>query len=525
MGNKIITEKDFWRCSSGIVPVPLQNNGGKAKKISGETFITKKDKATSASMDFACKWIMLIAAILAAIIAVAVVATGGVALIAIGAVAGAVGAVIGGAIALSPLGSLLCGQRAAIARTWGSFKSKFIIQGQEAITGKDMMTCALFGDKITFAPEIKNWAQAYAEGGANFISGVLEGMLAGAAVGMLGAGAGAIKSGALSLSSASSAISMNSLRVLGSNVARNWLSTVGLQTGGRLGLQLAAKPVIAMAAGLRGIMGLEGGLRSYSQDENVDIADVGKGLAGMELGTVHSTHNIVTSNAGWQDAVGMALWFMPFHANTKNNKSKNRTSPEEVKNEGTKQVKNAEAKAKEIKGEFEAYEEGSNINLYEDSYFSDKIDVKIKNNLKGQLGRSDCALASLEMILKDFGAELPVPLDLAVAMKYDPIGGARIFEIPNALDRLGIDGVNAESHPMTINQLQKSLEGGSKAIVSVNNGNGAHAVIVDGINNGNVTIRDPLPIGKGSKYIIPKQTFESSWGRFDGNQGKVVIFK
>ena len=173
----------------------------------------------------------------------------------------------------------------------------------------------------------------------------------------------------------------------------------------------------------------------------------------------------------------------------------------------------------------QAYEQGNSINLYEDSYFSNKIEAETINNLQGQHGPSDCALTSLEMILRDFDIEPPAPFDLAQAMNYDPIGGARIFDIPNALEQLGIDGINVESGPMTIDQLKSSIDGGDKAIVSVNNGQGAHAVIVDGINNGNVTIRDPLPIGEGSTYTVPQSVFESSWGRFEGGNGKVVIFK
>ncbi|APU09435.1 hypothetical protein A5M85_03800 [Cellulophaga lytica] len=350
MGNKIITEKDFWRCSGGLMPSPFQSTKLSAKKQSGEKYVTKTDTSTIATMDFSCKWIMLIAAIIAAIVAVAIVATGGAALgaiVAAGAMAGAAGAIVG-----APLGSLVCGQRAAIARTWNSFKGDFKIQSQEVITGKDTMTCAVFGSAITFAPEIKNWAQAYTEGGANLITGVLQGMLAGAGIGMLGGGIAAFSS--ISSASASSVFSMNTLRVLGSNVARNWLSTVGLQTGGRLGLQLASKPVIAMAVGLRGTMGLESGLRSYSQNEEISATDIGKGLAGMELGTAHSVHNIATGNANWQDIVGTALWFMPFHSNSE--KGKNKTTAEDAKNESTKQTKTVESKAKETKGEFEAYE-------------------------------------------------------------------------------------------------------------------------------------------------------------------------
>src|SRR5262245_62801337 len=97
MGNKIITEKDFWICAQGTTPAQLQSrqNPQLVKKESGHKYITVADTATSSWIDFGCKKLMLIMAILAAVVVVFVVATGGAglaALIAAGALAGAAGA-------------------------------------------------------------------------------------------------------------------------------------------------------------------------------------------------------------------------------------------------------------------------------------------------------------------------------------------------------------------------------------------------------------------------------------------------
>jgi len=151
MGNKIITEKDFWMCTGGNMPAPIQSTQLSTKKQSGEKYITKIDTSTSNVIDFGCNKLMFIMAILAAVIAVCIVATGGAALIAIGAIAGAAGAAVG-AVA----GGLICGQVASMARIWKGSKSNMIIQGQETITGDHKMKCMLFGDEITFAPQIKN---------------------------------------------------------------------------------------------------------------------------------------------------------------------------------------------------------------------------------------------------------------------------------------------------------------------------------------------------------------------------------
>ena len=98
MGNKRITEKDFWKCDTGAVPAQLQGTNTTTKKQSGEKYITIQDKATSSWIDFGCTKLMLIYALLAAavvVIAAMTVATGGAALIALGALAGLAGAAWG----------------------------------------------------------------------------------------------------------------------------------------------------------------------------------------------------------------------------------------------------------------------------------------------------------------------------------------------------------------------------------------------------------------------------------------------
>ncbi|MBO0859167.1 MAG: hypothetical protein J2P21_11955 [Chloracidobacterium sp.] len=122
MGNKIITEKDFWVCTLGTTPAQFQSRQTPhlVKTESGHKYITVADTATSSWIDFGCKKLMWIMAILAAVVAVAVVATGGAALgafIAAGAMAGAAGAAFGAVV-----GALICGQKAAAARKWLSSK-------------------------------------------------------------------------------------------------------------------------------------------------------------------------------------------------------------------------------------------------------------------------------------------------------------------------------------------------------------------------------------------------------------------
>lgn len=204
MGNKIITEKDFWMCSSGAMPAQLQGTRKSNKKSTGEVYITVADTATSSWIDFGCTKNMLLAAIITAVAVVVVVAlivgTGGVAAIgligmmAIGAGAG----VIGGTIAAID-GALKCGQKNATARTWDKSKQNLILTGTPAITGDCTMTCSI-GGVVKFAPEIKSWIHALAIGGFNYVTKLAESALGGAAVGAGGFLVSGLAGGSLALS-------------------------------------------------------------------------------------------------------------------------------------------------------------------------------------------------------------------------------------------------------------------------------------------------------------------------------------
>lgn len=190
MGNKIITEKDFWMCSEGAVPAQLQGTRKSVKTSNGEIYITVADTATSSWIDFGCTKNMMLTALITAVIVVvvvlAIVATGGMAavgvigMMSIGAGAGLVGGTIAGV-----QGALICGQKNATARTWDTSKSNLILTGTPAITGDCTMTCSV-GGVIKFAPEVKSWMHALALGGFNYITQLAGAALGGAGIGALG---------------------------------------------------------------------------------------------------------------------------------------------------------------------------------------------------------------------------------------------------------------------------------------------------------------------------------------------------
>lgn len=326
MGNKIITEKDFWTCTGGLVPAPMQTTQLSTKKVGDFKYITVKDTATVSFIDFSCKKLMFAMAMLAVAIALVTVATGGMALIAICAAAAAGGAIFG-----AVLGALLCGQMAAAARYWMQSKSNLIIQGQQAITGDHKMQCMIFGDIISFAPQIKNWWQAIALGTSNFIGEVLKNMMYGAAIGC----------GAAIVSGGPAVLSQFGL----SNIGANWLATWG-----------------GYGLGLRGLMGAQTMLGAYGNTGTITGGDVVNSAFAMEIGTYHAASNILSGRGTVDDFLGVAMWMMPA---PKNNRAvteearpneQNRSRNEEVREEESAQARVTETEAPARQGEFDAFE-------------------------------------------------------------------------------------------------------------------------------------------------------------------------
>ncbi len=162
---------------------------------------------------------------------------------------------------------------------------------------------------------------------------------------------------------------------------------------------------------------------------------------------------------------------------------------------------------------------------YVDPYFDKgKVNVETQKTLEGQFTDYDCTATTLDMILKDMGYSNIERIDLIHALEQNFGSGVDMLNIPKAIENLGLD-ITTTSGKVSYEQLKTGLENGNLAVVSVNDGQGAHSVIIDRIENGQVTVRDPLPINGGSSYTIPENTFQYAWGRFENQTGKVVIFQ
>lgn len=363
MGNKIITEEDFWICSEGAMPSPFQGNRESLHDSAGHKYITKADTSTISWIDFGCKKYMLLMAIVAAVavvLAVAVgvltVATGGAGLILLGAVAGLVGGAIGAVV-----GGMLCGHKMGPARNWVQDKKDMILQGKPVITGGCTMTCKA-GGVITFAPNIKSWLGAISYGTLSYASELVKCAFAGAAVGTVGslfgvgsvasAGSGGTVGTGISLSRASMVLTKPTVASVMSNIGASF--GIGTGTTGA-----------AIALGSRGIFGAESAAQTYAtdaRDENGNTVSVGNSFAKGALPEYEFGSRIANkglSGLQWSDAL-LALYFLnlkvdpPGTFRDANGKLRNTKN-----NPGTRPGSFAkDPRAKKSGGKGKAYEEG-----------------------------------------------------------------------------------------------------------------------------------------------------------------------
>lgn len=120
-------------------------------------------------VDFSCKWIALMYAIIAA--AMAVLMASGVGAVLVAAI---VGAAVGAGV-----GASICGTMAAIMRMWLIIKKDLIIVEYQAVSNKSTLelSCAIFAGQIKFMPNVTNWFGEYFIFAANTVGVGLEGFM------------------------------------------------------------------------------------------------------------------------------------------------------------------------------------------------------------------------------------------------------------------------------------------------------------------------------------------------------------
>jgi hypothetical protein len=163
-GGVFFNENDFFTCSSGLFPAQFASTSQSKNYSNDVKFLTVQDKVCR-KQDFSCKWIVVLAAAIAALCVTGVGAM---------LVAALVGACIGLGLAMT-----LCGSMASMARSWLQPKTDVLIGGHQAVTMREgpLMTCSLFGGNILPAPNVKHQWQAILLGsGATLMAG-LEGFM------------------------------------------------------------------------------------------------------------------------------------------------------------------------------------------------------------------------------------------------------------------------------------------------------------------------------------------------------------
>lgn len=124
-----------------------------------------------------------------------------------------------------------------------------------------------------------------------------------------------------------------------------------------------------------------------------------------------------------------------------------------------------------------------------------------------------CLAACCKMVLSDDGIVQPEAY-IRTAADVDAQQGGYLSNAPDALDALGSPNSYTYETDMTLNQLEDATAGGKSAIVSMNLPQGGlHAIVVDGVEDGMVLIRDPA----GEAYKVTIEDFLKLWN------GKAVI--
>lgn len=310
MGVKLITEKDFWMCTEGAVPAPLQGTHLSLKKKNGDSvFITVADKATASWIDFGCKKYMVLVAIAVALVAVALVvagvitvATGGLGLFAIGAIAGVVGGVIGAVV-----GGLLCGQKMVSKREWlTQGKANFISQGANTITSEHKMICPI-GGEITFAPHVKSWLDAILMAGASYASSLIECAMTG---GMIGSMGGALMGSGGLLASAKTIFGQG-WKAVGKSVLGFLKNTPKVVLNNLI--KKDTSEIVATAS--QSLLG------SYGKDGKLTSDSVLDATHEVFLSDVESVKNILTGNGSPSDIISVAALMIPGDSNGKKTKN------------------------------------------------------------------------------------------------------------------------------------------------------------------------------------------------------------
>lgn len=176
---ELFDESHFFICSNGLKPARLKANQGVCLQVSKNHYLTIFSLKCK-GVDFSCRWVALLYAIVAAALALLCSCPVGWVLLA---------AILGAAVGAG-LGAMLCGDMAAIMRVWVVIKTDARISTYEIAPNRPgvHLTCSAFGGQITYAPNVKSEFHAWVLFAGNTLLTGLEGFMyvyAARGVGML----------------------------------------------------------------------------------------------------------------------------------------------------------------------------------------------------------------------------------------------------------------------------------------------------------------------------------------------------
>lgn len=139
----------------------------------------------------------------------------------------------------------------------------------------------------------------------------------------------------------------------------------------------------------------------------------------------------------------------------------------------------------------------------------------------GQNNKDSCVAASIKMILNDAGIKKP---ESYIISTLETGGGAYLSKSPQILAEFGLTTKFIWKNDLTFEQLKESL-GQYKSMVSVKvkGADFGHALIIDAIIDGEIRLRDSLPVGQGKSYAVSIEKFKEVWLR-ENNTGSGIIY-
>ncbi len=140
---------------------------------------------------------------------------------------------------------------------------------------------------------------------------------------------------------------------------------------------------------------------------------------------------------------------------------------------------------------------------------SEQIAYQTPHKLIAQLNADSCVAACARMILADFGVDAP---ESYLASALETKRGALLSKLPSVLKDFGAKHNYEWRKNLTLTDLSKAAEHRC-AVVSLQRKNAefGHSVIVDGIIDEEIRLRDPLPTGQGKSYAVSLEKFSDVW--------------